>query len=187
MFSFCFCADFILSMIAYYFPDTEHQSFLSSYNFLWTYPIWQSVQNYIVLKNICVVFPVVPAQYIPPTQILSSCPSLLYIHGPMGIFNIRSQNFWVNQNEKWENILSIRGWQLKEELPISEGGLQWKWALKHSTASSVERCFKDKTFDLKVRNSESGQVGQPFAWDCGIKDIIVYLRVGCGSLPNFFH
>ena len=43
-----------------------------------------------------------------PTQILSSWPSLLYIHGPMGIFNIRSQNFWVNQNEKCENIFSIR-------------------------------------------------------------------------------
>ena len=55
------------------------------------FPIRQSAPNYIVLKYICVSrFRVLPAQY----QILSSCPSLLYIHrGPMGIFNIRSQNF----------------------------------------------------------------------------------------------
>ena len=88
------------------------------------FPIRQSAPNYIVLKYICVSrFRVLPAQY----QILSSCPSLLYVHGgPMGILNIRSENFWVNQNEKCENILSIRSGSCAEELPISEGELQWK-------------------------------------------------------------
>ena len=81
-------------------------------------------QMTLFLEYICVSrFWVLPAQY----QILSSCPSLLYIHrGPMGIFNIRSQNFWVNQNEKCENILSIRSGSCAEKPPISEGELQWK-------------------------------------------------------------
>ena len=108
------------------------------------FPIRQSAPNYIALKYICVSrFRVLPAQY----QILSLCPSLLYVHGgPMGIFNIRSENFWVNQNEKCENILSIRSGSCAEELPISEGELQWKMG-----CNIQRRVILRNNFDVKVQ------------------------------------
>ena len=132
------------------------------------FPIRQSAPNYIVLKYICVSrFRVLPAQY----QILSSCPSLLYVHGgPMGIFNIRSENFWVNQNEKCENILSIRSGSCAEELPISEGELQWKMG-----CNIQRRVILRNNFDVKVQSSDKLD-----SRDCGIKDVCV-LELGCGS------
>ena len=139
----------------------------------------QFATNYIVLKHICVWFSVLPAQYI-PNQILSSWPSLLYIHGPMGIFNIRSQNLWVNQNEK---IFS------QSEMPAAASNRRRRRAsmkngLKHSTASSVKRFFI--SFDLKVRISDSLEVGQKSSH---LPEIVasktLCTSVRCGSPPNF--
>ena len=161
----------------------------------------QFATNYIVLKHICVWFSVLPAQYI-PTQILSSWPSLLYIHGPMGIFNIRSQNLWVNQNEKifsQSEIFNIRSQNLwvnqnekifsQSEMPAAASNRRRRRAsmkngLKHSTASSVKRFFI--SFDLKVRISDSLEVGQKSSH---LPEIVasktLCTSVRCGSPPNF--
>ena len=126
---------------------------------IWVYQMTIKPQMTLFLEYICVSrFWVLPAQY----QILSSCPSLLYIHrGPMGIFNIRSQNFWVNQNEKCENILSIRSGSCAEKPPISEGELQWKmgWNIRQSGNEILTNNFWYNS------TQQQRQVGQRFARD----------------------